>query len=290
MTYVLRPLALILIVALAACSELPVQESEDDPVLATAYDKKLYASDVFKIVPESASGPDSALMVQDFINKWIQQQVLLHNAKENLTPEEQDFTRQLEEYRHSLLLYSYESKLIGMNLDTVVTDDEISQYYFNNQDQFELKGNIVKFDYVKLPEKSRHIREFRRMMRPGNTEDSLAFLDNCQKYSTDYWLAGDWVFLQDLLENTPFQPDNEENFLRRTHFTETKDEDFVYMLRVNDFKTTDSIPPLGFEKENIRNIIINSRKLELIEMLRQKDIDEAYRDKQAVIYKTPAGQ
>jgi hypothetical protein len=193
----------------------------------------------------------------------------------------------MEEYRNSLLLYTYERELVRMNLDTVVDDTEIQEYFENNQQQFELKSNIVRFDYVKLPRRSRQKNEFRRMLKPDIERDYQALLDHCQKYSTDYWLANEWTLLYDLLENIPISPDNEENFLRRTTFTETEDDDFVYMLRINDFKTTDSIPPLEFEKQNIRNIIINSRKLELVEKLRQKDIDAAFANKEAVVYKNP---
>ena len=254
-------------------------------MLAAAYGNKLYLSEVSRLVPKNVTGQDSVMMTSNLVNKWVQQQVLLHNAKENLTEEEQDFSRQMEEYTNSLLLYSYERKLIGMNLDTLVGDDEIGEYYMANREQFELKGNIVKFDYVKLPRDSKHVKDFRRMMKPGNTADSLLLTDYCQKYSTDYWLADSWVYLQELLENIPVNPDNEENFLRRTKYTEEEEDDFLHLLRINDFKTTDSIPPLSFEKENIRSIILNSRKLELIEKLRQRDIDEAFRNKDAVVFK-----
>jgi hypothetical protein len=275
---------------MVACAEAPMSEETDDFILASAYGIPLYNSDVRKAIPKSSIKQDSASLVQNYINKWIQQQVMLHNAKENLTPEEQDFSAQMEDYRNSLLLYTYERKLINLNLDTTVNDDEIEAYYMDNREQFELKGNIVKFDYVKIPRESGQARDVRNMLRPGIERDSLALMEYCQRYSTDYWLAEDWVFLQDLLETIPLEIDNEENFLRRTTFTETRDDEYIFMLRINDFKTTDSIPPLVFEKENIRNIIINSRKLELLERLRQKDIDEAFSNKAAEIYKKPVIQ
>jgi len=278
-----RTLLFILILA-AACGRLRSDVEEEEPIIAQAYGAKLYLSEANQILPRNISSQDSANLVQNYINKWVQQQILLHNAIENLNPEEQDFSRQLDEYRNSLLLYSYEKKLIRENLDTVVTDAEIQQYYNDNRSQFELKGNIVKFDFVKLVVKSKFIKDFRRMLKPGNVQDSTELLDACQKHSTDYWLADEWVFLQDLLDVIPLNPDNEEHFLRRTTFTETKDDDFVYLLRINDFKTTDSIPPLAFERENIMNIIINSRKLDLLERLRQKDIDDAFMNNEAEIF------
>jgi len=59
---------------------------------------------------------------------------------------------------------------------------------------------------------------------------------------------------------------------------------FYYLVRINDFKTADSISPIEFEKEKIRNIILNARKLELIELKRQEFIDQAFRSDKAKIY------
>lgn len=272
------------LVLLAACSGFRNDHGTDDPVVARAYDKELRLSEAVSVVPKNISGKDSVAMVRNFANKWVQQQILLQKAKENLSEEEQDFTRQLEEYRNSLLLYSFEKKLITMGLDTMVTVEEIERYYYSNRSQFELRGNIVKFDFVKIPLRSRQAKEFRRLLSSGSSSDSLKLIDYCEKYSTDYWLTREWVFLDELLAEIPLKPDNEENFLRRTKFTETKDEEFLYLLRIVDFKTTDSLSPLTFESDNIRSIIINSRKLDLLETARQAEIDEAFRRKDAEIF------
>lgn len=286
----LRYTLILIMIVMAACSWPGGKSDPEDPVVAIAYENKLYLSDVKDIVPVNINGQDSALFVQNYINKWLQQQILFHNARQKLAPNEQDFTRQLEEYRNSLLLYSYEKKLIHENLDTLVDFNEIEAYYRLNRSQFELKGNIVKFDFVKIPANSKRLKDFRLLLKPGSFADSTKLLDYCQNYSTDYWLTREWVFLQDLLDLMPVEPDNEENFLRRTTFLEVKEDEFIYLLRLNDFKTMDSIPPLEFEKENIRNIIINSRKLDLLEQLRQEDIDEAIRNKHAVIFNDPIMQ
>ena len=58
----------------------------------------------------------------------------------------------------------------------------------------------------------------------------------------------------------------------------------MYLLRINDYRTTDSISPLEFEKDKIRNIILNGRKINLLEQKRQEIIDEAFKKDQAEIY------
>ena len=78
--------------------------------------------------------------------------------------------------------------------------------------------------------------------------------------------------------------DNEENFLRRTTYTQMKDSLYWHLLRITDYKTTDSIPPLTFERDNIRNIIINARKLKLVQDKRQEYIDAALKANVAEVY------
>jgi hypothetical protein len=280
----LRKFLIPILAVLASCSGFRNEFRPDDPVVARAYSQELHLSQAVAVVPKNIPGKDSAAMVQNFISKWVQQQILLEKAKQNLSAEEQDFTRQLEEYRNSLLLYSYEKKLISMNLDTIVTVEEIEQYYYSNKSQFELRGNIVKFDYVKIPDNSRQAREFRRMLKSSSPSDSVRLVEYCGKYATDYWLTREWVFLGELLAEVPLKPDNEEIFLRRTKYTETEDNAFLYLLRIVDYMTNDSLSPLAFERNNIRNVIINSRKLDFLETLRQKDIDEAFGKKEAEVF------
>lgn len=256
----------------------------DDPVLARVYDKYLLTSQVNSVLPKNITGSDSLAFVRNYVDKWVQQQVLLHEAQASLSAGEQDFTRQLEEYRNSLMLFALEKKLVQQYLDTLVDEIEIEAYYEKNKEQFELRGNIVKFDYIKIPVKSKQLKDFRRLLQSERPSDSVLLEDYCRKYSTDYWFARDWVFLSDMLGEVPLELENQENFLRRTKFTEKKDTLYWYLLRINDFKTTDSIPPLAFEVDNIRNIIINSRKLKILEDKKKEITSHAYSIKEAETY------
>ena len=73
---------------------------------------------------------------KDFIEKWVRNQLLLNKAEINLTDEEKNVEQQIENYRSSLLIYAYEQSYLRQNLDTVVTDKEIEDYYKENQSNF----------------------------------------------------------------------------------------------------------------------------------------------------------
>jgi len=279
----LKRAAIILLVFISACSDLFRPDAEDR-VVAIANDKELRISELAGRIPDGLSERDSITLAENYITKWIQNEILIQKAKESLSSEEQDFTKQLDEYRNSLLLFSLEQKLVSQYLDTVVTPGQIEAYYFQNRSQFELKGNIVKFDFVKITKRSRHLREFRNLLKSSDPENIIRLAQYAEKNATDYWFATEWVSFNDLLDEMPLEVDNQALFLRRTQYAEVEDSLYIYLVRINDYKTSDSISPIEFEKDKIRNIILNARKIELIEKKRQEFIDQAFKDDKAKIY------
>lgn len=272
-----------ILILLSACGNL-FQSDSDDRIVAMANDKYLRISELSARIPDGLSERDSTTLAENYITKWIQNEILIQKAKESLESEEQDFSQQLEEYRNSLLLYSLEQKLVRQNLDTVVTQEEIERYFMENRSQFELKGNIVKFNFIKISKRSRHLREFRNLLKSDNPENESRLAAYAEKNATDYWFAREWISFNDLLDEIPLEVDNQALFLRRTNYTEAEDSLYVYLLRIIDFKTSDSTSPLEFEKDKIRNIILNARKIDLIEKKRQEFIDQAFRDDKAKIF------
>jgi len=259
-------LILVLTASLASCKYF-VKENKSDAI-ATAYDKFLYRSDLNGVVPKGTKANDSAEIVKQFIDNWIRRQVILHQAENNLSPEQKDFNDRLETYRNSLIVYEYESELIRQKLDTLVDQEEIRQFYEQNPDNFQLRENIVRYSYVKIPKASVNLVPAKKAAQllksdhPGNIEklDEL-----CQSSMLSLSIdGGNWIPFAEMQREIPILVDDQEGFLRSSDYFETSDSLFVYLVKFNDFKIGESLSPLSYETENIRNIIINQRKLELI--------------------------
>jgi len=279
----LKKAILFVLVIFSSCSNL-FRSEPDDRIIARANDKSLRISELADRIPDGLSERDSITLTENYITKWIQNEILTQKAKESLKSVEQDFTKQLDEYRNSLLLFTFEQKLVSQYLDTVVSMQDIEAYYLENRSQFELKGNIVKFDFVKINKRSRHLREFRNLLKSSDPANVIKLAEYAEKNATDYWFAREWVSLNDLLDVIPLEVDNQPLFLRRTNYAEAEDSLYIYLVRINDYKTADSISPLEFEKDKIKNIILNARKINLIEQKRQEFIDQAFKDDKAKIY------
>ena len=134
-------IGLILVLTLVSCQNF--KNDGSDKVVATIYDKVLYQSDLQSVLYEGISVNDSLVRTKAFIDSWIRRQLIIHQAENNIDKSELDFSRQIEDYRNSLIIYKYESMLIEQNLDTVVSENEITKYIEDNS-AIELDSLVVK--------------------------------------------------------------------------------------------------------------------------------------------------
>ena len=169
-----RLLILTLIVT-ASCTSFLRQKSER--AVARVHDEYLYESDMQGVVAPGTPARDSMVIARNFIDNWIRKQLLIRQAERNLTDMQLDFSRQLEDYKNSLTIYAYENELVRQKLDTVVTDEDIRTYYDSNQQNFLLKDNIVRYQYVRLPLESRVIRQVKKLLESNDPEDKNRLAD-----------------------------------------------------------------------------------------------------------------
>ena len=271
------------LITISGCHEFFVKS--DRIVVAECYDSKLYEEDLDGVVPANTNPMDSLTRVNAFIDLWIRQQLLLHQAEINLTPEQCDFSKQLTDYRNSLIVYAYESQLIEQYLDTIVSDEEIMEYYEGHKEDFQLRSTMVKVAYVILKEDSKYRRDFRQLM---SNHDTL-MLGQIDALATHHAVTSSldvdtWVRLDDFLSVVPLEIYNTESFLKKNRFVTFEKDDLVYMVRFEDYLLKASVSPIEIESDNIKNIILLKRKKELISQMNADLYEKAAKEKVFVIY------
>lgn len=247
----------------SSCGLLNKDDGED--ALARVYDKYLYKKDLEDLLLKLEGDKDSSTIITNYIENWVQQELLLEKAELNLKEEEKDFKKLLEDYRRSLIIFTFQKEWVRQNLDTNVSDEEIVEYYDKNQANFELKENILKMRFAKVAKNAPKLNQLEKSIQGSDTEAKSDFKEYCIQYALDYNENDSmWVSLDDLKMMVPIKIDDEEAFLKNNKFVVTADTVNYYLLYINDYKIKSSISPLSFEEERIRNIIINQRKLALI--------------------------
>ena len=89
----------------------------------------------------------------------------------------------------------------------------------------------------------------------------------------------------DLIKEIPIRTYDKEQFLKNNRFVEVEDSTYYYFVNIKGFKIKDSLSPLVFEHDNIINIILNKRKLKLIEEMEKSAYDEAMKHNDIQIIK-----
>ncbi len=274
---------ILLILALAGCKK-GSQQSEDFPV-ARVIDKYLYISQLKDAIPSGLSEVDSLTWVKEYLDRWVRKELILNKAEENLTEEEKNVQKQIEDYRTSLLIFRYEQNLIQQKIDTTIGKDEIVSYFTENSSNFILNAPIVKALFIKLPRNAPDIGKVRRWYRSEDPEnikklDAYCF-QHAEKY--DYFDEG-WVQFDLIKKQIPSMYSSNEYVLKNRKNIEVKDSSYVYFVHIYDYRLAGSTSPLETVEGKIRNIILNKRKIQFINRLESEIYNDALNRENFNIY------
>ena len=261
------------------------QKNSKEVVVAECYGKYLYESDLKGIVPEGTTIMDSIQRVSTFIDSWVRRQVLIHQAENNLNMEELDLKKQMDEYRNSLVIYAYESQLINQKLDTVVSEDEIAEYYEQNKEDFQLRNTMVRVAYVILDEGNKQEEDFKKLMSDPDTL-LLQNIDVLAMYyaAKSYLDVDQWMRLDELTNIIPIEILNAESFLKKNKFVCFDMNEYTYMVRFVEYLLEESTSPLELVRDNIKSVILAQRKQALIDKMHTSLYEKAKRDRAFEVY------
>lgn len=260
-------------------------EEQEQPV-ARVNNTYLYASDLEGISESTVNSADSADRAESYINQWVRKQLLIDEATSRIEFDEAEIQRKILDYRYSLIAYSYQEYYIRENLNKEVSEEEIVKYYEENSDNFELKQNIIRGKYIKVPNDAPRTTQLRDLMYSNRAEDIETLKSYCFSYAINYSLEDSiWINFDEIIKNTPLaEIPNKVQFLRTRKFVESSDDNAMYFLKIDEYKKTDDIAPLEFVRDQIASIIVNKRKVELADNLEKEVYEKAVETNAFEIY------
>ncbi|MFY0672394.1 MAG: hypothetical protein JXQ87_03275 [Bacteroidia bacterium] len=251
--------------------------------VAKVGDKVLYEEDFTDIFSAAQTPEDSLKLRQNYIEKWVRDEVLFQNALNNLSDSLKDKKEELDLYYRSLIRYEYENGLINQKLDTTVTSNEITDYYNQFNESFILKRRICKSTYLvftpDIPNQEQAIF-WLKDLSPENTDSLQKY---CLRYGVKFNLDNNkWFFLDDLMGEA----------LLPTSFEITKSEQpLIYndslrgaALFIYDLREPGEFKPLQMSRGTIRSIIKNKKKVDFLMKMEGDVFNEAERKGQFEVY------
>lgn len=245
--------------------------------VARVNDTYLYLDELEGIVTSNTPREDSIARLGAYINSWVRKQLLINEALKRIDINEAEVERKILDYRYSLIGYQFQKLYIQQNMSTEVSDAEVEEYYNANLDNFILKQNIIRGAYIKVPQGAPRTNRIKDLIFSNKEKDRNDLKSYCLSFSTAYHLSdSSWIEFDKLVVNSPLaEIPNKIQFLKSYPYYETSDAGFLYYLKIDAYKISDNVSPLEFVKEDIKNIIINKRKVELARKLEEEVYEKA---------------
>ena len=283
-------LVLIALVAAVGCQMVhrvsdSAAELFGDAVVARVGEHRLMRSELAAYIPAGVSSEDSLALAQSYIKSWAEELIFLDMAEKHLSAEEKDVTKDLEDYRRTLLKFRYEERYINDRLDTLISDEEVRNYYRAHMDKFLVDRPLLKVRYMIIPADSRSLKTIKELMSSDDAmdaiaADSLAFTAALRYVdSSDAWmdaiilareLGTDEVSMMSALRNRTIEFKGDDGLLRVAY--------------VVDMVQKGSPAPLDYCEERIKDVLLSARKHELVGGLERDLLNDALAKGKFVIY------
>ena len=245
-----------------------------DPVVAEAYHAKLYLSQLSELIPDSYNPTDSAHLAQLLIEEWVQQQVLLHEAQHVLPISQQNFEKEMAEYKKSLLVNAYYNYITADSTLFEVSDEELELFLKKYESRYTVNREIIKINYVKTSKNSKIIKNLRELLFDDDrrVEEKQQIEELCAD-SIEYFLEDNtWLYLDDIQNEFPIEIKNKESILTQNKYIETEDQDYHYLIVFLDYKSQRTINETEEEIAAARMMLTQQKKKDYI----QQKVDELY--------------
>lgn len=229
-------------------------------LLASVEDEKLYESDFENYVNAFDLNSNDEKVREEFIEDWIKAKVINLELSEKQPKIYYQNKFKNEESLASRNLFELENILITKELDETVEESDILEYYENNRSNYLQKSYIVKALYIKIPDtiKESNILEDAFLLKNDKDHEQINKYGNLYGVNF-YWEDDKWIFLEDLVRDIPITQENKDKIVRNRGNGVFRDEQYVYLLNVLDYKLKETSAPLDFERENIKKHILKRR-------------------------------
>ncbi len=262
------------------------EAEEGKIIVARAHDQYLYIDDLDGLVPTGMGELDSLDRIERYIDSWIRKQVLINEATKRINFEEAELERKILEYRYSLIGYEYRTLYINQNLNQEISEEEIQAYYNENKDNFTLRQNIIRGKFINVPVGAPRTNMIKKLLFSEKENDKEELKTYCLSFASAYHLDDSlWVNFEEVIKNTPLaEIPNKVQYLRNNQYVETSDDTHLYYLKIEEYRISDNTSPLEFVKNDIRNILINKRKVELAKKLEEDIYARAIQNNEIEVY------
>lgn len=264
------------------------QPVDDTDVLVRVKERVLKRSEVKRLIPRGISSADSLLLGESITKKWVKDALVYDVALRNLEDEKAEIDRLVENYRHSLVQYRYQERLVKERLEADIRESDMLHYYEENQKKFVLDKSLIKGLFLKVPVDAPALSDVKNWYK----STSETALEKIEKYSVQNasiyeYFYDNWVDFDEVMDNIPLHVGNSNEFLRTHKVVEVADSSYCYLLNIKEYLPSGSVAPYDYAGPQIKELLINQRKVEFLRDFEDELYNDAIRDGDVKFYAEP---
>ncbi len=167
-------------------------QNSDNIILAEVNGSVLTTEEAKAGIPTSEFLSDSILAYNNFIEKWIEKQLILQESERLKIPDSPEIKKRIERARQDMIAISFqEAVLNNLNKEISVTDEEVQDYYQQNKNQFLLDERYIRFRHL-IASSLSDAQNAKRDLMQGHTWERVAQNYSLQsemviKNASRYW-------------------------------------------------------------------------------------------------------
>ncbi len=274
-----------LLISFYSCNYFSFKKGKNKRVLAKVYDDVLYLGDIKSIIPNPITKDDSLVFVNNYVNNWARQKLLLNKAELNLNENQFEFNKLVNQYKEDLYINKYKEAVVKQYLDTVVSIENIRDFYKKNKDNFKLNEILVQLKYIEIGNDVINPKEFIKLFK-SNKKGDLETLDDMRLQLKSAALNDTiWVKYSDVLNKIPFlKKMDTKKVLKKMKFIENKDSLGLYLVAIKKVLKRNDLAPISYIAPTIKEIILHKRELSLIKKIEETLTNDAIKNNKFEIF------
>lgn len=280
-----KALLLLCAITLYACNN--KQEAGPDNAAARVNNVYLDRQELNGIVPAGTTKQDSIAIIKSYIDRWASQKLMYDAAVVNIGAEKQEELDALvKQYTTDLYTKAYLEELVKRSVDTVISREELVQYYNANKENFRTTGMLARLKYIRMAKDHPKYALARQRFLSGSKKDIKALSDMALQFKSYAFNDTVWTDMNGVYQKLPFiNPDNRNKYVHSGISYQYPDSTDVYIVKVSRVIDGNQVAPFEYIKPTLEQVIINNRKLELIKKFQKEITDDAIKNKKYEIYK-----
>ena len=260
------------------CQKTTPPDSQGGKLLAEVYGESLMDHEIKSLIPPLANATDSMNISNAYMEQWIRESLILHEAKKDMPP---NIDRLVEDYRSSLLKVHFENKIIESNLDSSISESELDEFYQAHKSEYLLREKAALIFILRTKEDNPILDKVKGFWDAEDFEGLSTLAKN----------GGDDIFFE---EKSWYKISELSKLLSRAivrrvennegnRFSTTEDG-FKYFIKVLDIKSKNDIPPFSVIDNQLRKVILHQRKKKILNQYTEDLYEKEARKKSIKTY------